>query len=200
MPSGGARKGAGRPKKSLESKIMSGNPSQRPLERIEFTGAGGLDPRQPPEYLYQMEKKMMESPRTFIPSPVELYKENIAFLEPTGCLHLIHRSLIADFTLAKYHLIQAQYELSLMANVGVPVKADEDEEPELDLSKNPKLTDFVTALEKLQKLTLSTWEPIWSIVKENSVKVLPSEREALIGYVLTTRGDKKKPKGDDPYA
>ena len=231
MPSGGARKNAGRPKKSLEQKILSGNPGQRPLTRIEFPEGGGEaavgNQRKPPEYLYAMEKKMMEEPRDFIPSPVELYTETVDFLEPTGCLHLIHRSLIADYVLAKYHLIQAQYELSLMANVGVAIKKFDDDDgeskAELDLSKNPKLTDFVTALEKLQKLTLSTWEPIWDIVKNNSVKVLPTEREQLVGWVLTTRGDKnrtplatrtsstaertlkpagykKKPKGVDPYA
>ena len=51
MASGGARPGAGRPKKAVTQKILEGNPGKRPIEVVNFTTDNGLElPSEPPSY------------------------------------------------------------------------------------------------------------------------------------------------------
>jgi len=40
MPRGGARIGAGRPKKPLNDKVLEGNPGKRELTKMQFPGEG----------------------------------------------------------------------------------------------------------------------------------------------------------------
>jgi hypothetical protein len=154
MPSGGARKGAGRKPKPLAEKLAAGNPGHRPLKKVEFTGTGGVDPHEPPAYLRVMEKREQEN-RPGIPTPTELYTDTVKYLEPSGCLNLVPAALIADYAMAKYYLLHAQYELGKTATV-VKIKKGLKKEP----AETYEITDFAKAMLKMQKNVLATWEPI----------------------------------------
>ena len=145
MPSGGARKGAGRKPKPLAEKLAAGNPGHRPLKKVEFTGTGGVDPHEPPAYLRVMEKREQEN-RPGIPTPTELYTDTVKYLEPSGCLHLVPAALIADYAMAKYYLLHAQYELGKTATV-VKIKKGLKKEP----AESYEITDFAEAMLKMQK-------------------------------------------------
>ena len=59
MASGGARPGAGRPKKAVTQKILEGNPGKRPIEVVNFTTDNGLElPSDPPSYLSAKAKEI----------------------------------------------------------------------------------------------------------------------------------------------
>jgi hypothetical protein len=180
MPSGGARKGAGRKPKPLAEKLAAGNPGHRPLKKMEFTGKGSTRRPQPPEYLTLLEKKTKG-----IPLPVEIFNDTVQYLEPSECLNLISTDLIADYAMAKYYLICAQYELSRTATV----------------SKNDKnefiITSFTEVMLKLQKNVLQTWEPIWEIVSRNSERLITNPEQALIAMIIGGRARKKR-KGEPP--
>lgn len=192
MPRGGARKGAGRKPKPLAEKLAEGNPGKRPLKKLEFTGNGGIDPRQPPDYLRVMEKREQEQ-RPGIPTPTELYTETIQYLEPTDCLNLIPVSLIADYAMAKYHLLHAHYELGRTATV---TKADKGAKK--GGGETFAITDFAEAMLKMQKNVLATWDPIWDIVSRNCERLVTNPEQDLMAIIIGGRQRKAKPKGEPP--
>ena len=163
MPSGGARKGAGRKPKPLAEKLAAGNPGKRPLKKVEFSGKGVLP--KAPEYLTYMVKNTARKSTVVIPTPTEIFNETLAYLEPSDCLHLIPTALIADYALAKYYLIDAQVDLSGTATVIY------DKKEELVVSS------FTEAMLKLQKNVLSTWQPIWDIVSRNSEHIIQNPED-----------------------
>jgi len=181
MPSGGARKGAGRKPKPLAEKLAAGNPGNRPLKKMEFTGKGGSRRPEPPEYLNLLEKK-----NKGMPSPVEIFERTVKYLEPSECLNLISAELIADYAMARYYLNCAQFELSQTATV----------------AKNDKnqyaITGFTEAMLKMQKNVLQTWTPIWDIVSKNSERLVTNPEQDLIAMIVGGRARKKKPTGHSP--
>ncbi len=192
MPRGGARKGAGRKPKPLAKKIADGNPGKRPLTKIEFSGSGVVDPHTPPDYLSVLEKREQEQ-RPGIPTPTELYLEAVRYLQPSDCLNLIPVSMIADYAMAKYHLLHAQYELGRTATVAPAAKTGSAKKGE-----SYELTDFAEAMLKMQKNVLATWEPIWDIVSRNSQRFVANPEQDLMAIILGGRQRKAKPKGEPP--
>ncbi|MVB09481.1 hypothetical protein CAFE_01370 [Caprobacter fermentans] len=192
MPSGGARKGAGRKPKPLAEKLAAGNPGHRPLKKVEFTGTGGVDPHEPPAYLRVMEKREQEN-RPGIPTPTELYTDTVKYLEPSGCLNLVPAALIADYAMAKYYLLHAQYELGKTATV-VKIKKGLKKEP----AETYEITDFAEAMLKMQKNVLATWEPIWDIVSRNSEQLVTNPKKDLLAVIIGGRRRKSKPRGEPP--
>lgn len=194
MPRGGARKGAGRKPKPLAEKLAEGNPGHRPLKKVEFVGRGGIDPRQPPDYLKHMVK--FDQANRPVPTPTELYTETVRYLEPSDCLSLIPTALIADYAMAKYHLINSQYELGRTATVAHVDTGKRDKKG--DPIKNYQLTDFTEAMLKLQKNVLATWEPIWEIVSRNSERLVANPEQDLMAMMIIARQRKTRPKGALP--
>lgn len=188
MPRGGARKGAGRKPKPLSEKLAEGNPGHRPLKKVEFSGSGGIDPRNPPDYLQVLEKREQDQ-RSGIPTPTELYIDTVKYLEPSDCLNLIPISMIADYAMAKYHLLHAQYELGRTATV---TKVDTKKGGE-----SFEITDFAEAMLKMQKNVLATWDPIWDIVSRNSERLVNNPEQDLMAIIIGGR-QRKKPKGGAP--
>jgi hypothetical protein len=192
MPSGGARKGAGRKPKPLSEKLAAGNPGHRPLKKVEFTGNGGFYSHQPPEYLRVMEKREQ---RPGIPTPTELYLETVKYLEPSDCLNLIPSALIADYAIAKYHLLHSQYELGRTSNV---VEKESGRKRDGNPNREFVLTDFAEAMLKMQKNVLSTWQPIWDIVSRNSERLVMNPEQDLMAVIVSGRARKKTRTGDAP--
>jgi hypothetical protein len=174
MPRGGARKGAGRKPKPLAEKLSAGNLGHRPLSRLNFVEKYS-DQREPPDYLDKMVKKQVEG----LPTPSDIYKTVVKELQPSGCLDLISTYLLCDFALAKYYLINAQYELSQTATVAY------NEKHELEM------TSFAEAMIKLQKTVIDTWLIIWSIIEKNSTKSLVNPEEDLILAINANRARRK---------
>lgn len=174
MPKGGARPGAGRKPKPLSEKLANGNPGKRPLKKVAFENTS-YNPAAPPSYLADLEKKLGNT----VTTPQEIYRETIAYLEPTECLHLIPAALIRDYVMANYHMVQAHYELSQTHLVG----------------KNNKgeivMTSFSESMLKMQKNVLSTWQPIWEIISRNSERVIANPEHELLTTILNSRIRKK---------
>lgn len=194
MPRGGARKGAGRKPKPLAEKLADGNPGKRPMKKLEFSGKGGIDAHTPPDYLSVLEKRE-QGQRPGIPTPTELYLETVRFLESSDCLILIPPSMIADYAMAKYHLLHAQYELGRTATVTQVTKTDSRG---VKKSESYELTDFAEAMLKMQKNVLATWEPIWDIVSRNSERFVTNPEQDLMAIIIGGRQRKAKPKGEPP--
>ena len=192
MPRGGARKGAGRKPKPLAEKLADGNPGHRPIKKMEFTGSGGVNPHQPPEYLQHMVKHDQQSRP--VPTPVELYMDTVAYLEPSNCLTLIPIGMIADYAMAKYHLINAQYELGRTATV---TKIEKGLRKDGKPNESYELTDFAEAMLKMQKNVLATWEPIWDIVSRNSERLVTNPEQDLMAILIGGR-QRRKQKGEPP--
>ena len=195
MPSGGARKGAGRKPKPLSEKIAAGNPGRRPLKKVEFAGNGGEfsgNSYQPPEYLRLMEKREL---RPGIPTPTEIFTETVRHLEPSECLNLVPVGLIADYAVAKHHLLQAQYELARTGNVASVDTGKTKGGKEL---KDVKRSDYVEVMVKLQKNALDVWEKIWDIVARNSEKIIANPEKDFMAVIVGSRARKKPRKGDAP--
>ena len=194
MGHGGARKGAGRKPQKLESKVLTKHTSKKinktDLKKIEML-SDNIDPRQPPEYLHVM-LKLDGQICPLSPLPIDVYREIVNYLEPSNCLHLIPRSLIADHAMAKYHLIQAQFELSQFTNVASPPvdKNGNSEGHPAYLPELPQITDFVKAMERLQKMVIDTWTPIWDIVSRNAERTVADSDEAVLKFMFTARGDR----------
>lgn len=176
MPRGGARKNAGRKPKPLAEKLAAGNPGNRPLKKVQFDGNG--NDSKPPDYLALLEKKVPGAP-----TPIEIYHETIRYLEPSDCLNLIPSALIADYVMAKYYLICAQFDLSKTATV-------------IQISKTEfEITDFTEAMLKLQKNVLACWTPIWDIVSKNSERLVVNPEQDLIMMLVGGR-QRKQAKGN----
>jgi len=154
----------------LSQKIAAGNPGKRILKKVEFPD-DSYDPSNPPEYLDMMERCRGET----ITTPNEIYSETIAYLTPSGCLHLIPAPMIMDYVMAKYYLLQAQYELSSSVIVG------KNEKEEVVISS------FTEAMLKLQKNVLATWAPIWDIVSRNSERVVANPENYLMAVMFMGR-------------
>jgi hypothetical protein len=125
----------------------------------------------------------MERPIAGIPTPTEIFNHTVEYLEPSDCLHLIATALIADYALAKYYLICAQYELSKTATVGYNDK------------HQLVVTDFAEAMLKMQKNVLATCSPIWDTVARNSEKLITNPEQDLMMLLFTGRSRRKPTKG-----
>ena len=81
MGRGGARKNAGRPKKSLDEKLLNGNPGKRPLKVLSFPekAEGALPP--PPEFLADLAKGVGKCPNA-----ETIFETVSTWLEKTGCV------------------------------------------------------------------------------------------------------------------
>lgn len=175
MPRGGARKGAGRKPKPLHAQLESGN-GGRPLTAVTFEGEGAesQNPKSPPSYLNLMER----ASRGTLPTPIDLYHEIVDYLKPSECLNLIPSQLLSDYVMAKYYLLCAQQELSLVPNVIMMSQGDRN---------SYKTTEQVRVMFDLQKNVLATWSPIWEIVSKNARKMIINPNDELIAMFVTAR-------------
>ena len=175
MPRGGARKHSGRKPKALIDKIAAGNPGHRPLKKMEW--GDGKDKIEPPQYLLTMDQH-----QPGIPSPTEIFAKTVKQLEPSQCLELVGEELIAEYAMAKYYLLIAQYELSQTAITGQSVKGE------------IIVSGFTESMLKLQKNAVMVWGQIWDIVSRNSETAIRSP-EGLFSEMMTGRVHDKPKKG-----
>jgi len=155
MPKGGARPGAGRPKKPLGEKLAAGNPGKRPLKVVEFEKKRDDYPP-PADHL-----DILGSGSEFYPSASKIYENTAEWLAVTGCRHLVSPQLVEDYALNTNRRLWAEYEVVRRGLV----------------HKDPKrermvMNEFVKTSQIYYKLAADAWDKIWRIVAANCEKDL----------------------------
>jgi hypothetical protein len=176
MPRGGARPGAGRPRKPLSEKIASGNPGGHPLKKIDFGPDSGLEIK-PPAYIDACAMRMPGSfDQRLLPLPSEIFAQDVEHLRPSGCLRLIAPELIAEHAVAKFNLLMAQFELGQTAITAVPEGA-----------KEAVVTDYTKAMLLMQTNCSKAWQAIWRIVERNAEQQLQNPESDLMVDIIAAR-------------
>ncbi len=153
MAKGGQRIGAGRPKKPLAEKILEGNPGKRNITVLDFgVPLEACELPTPPDYLAEAAKGMGS-----YPSAAEIFEKVTAWLETTGCLHLIPPEHIAEYSLLKARWLECE---SKNAQHGLLAKHPTSGQP----IASPYMRigiDYLSAAD-------NAWGRIWTIVTQNS--------------------------------
>ena len=103
--SGGSRVGAGRKPKSLEEKLLSGNPGKRKLRVLKFPDVAelnGQDMPPPRKFLSAIQKNGKEM------IAVEIYGKTWAWLKDRKCDQLITTELLEQFAMSVSRWIQCE--------------------------------------------------------------------------------------------
>ena len=144
MASGGARPGAGRPKKAVTQKILEGNPSKRPIEVVNFTTDNGPElPSEPPSYLSAKAK--------------EIYKTVYAWLKSVGCTQGILPYNLEEYAFCKARWLECE---DMNTKHGLLVK---------DQNGKPIPSPFVGMAQQYLKQTNEVWSKIYIVVRESKL-------------------------------
>lgn len=187
MPRGGARPGAGRPKKPLADKIIEGNPGKRELTKLKFPGAaeslggrksepsfeknsntqksktrGGL---QLPSYLDMVAKEGGD----VLPPASEIYKMLADWIAGAGCLEFVAPSLIEDFAFLRRAYLECEYMNRKLGRIA-----------------SGKRSPYVNMALDYQKAMMSVYNQIWLIVSQNCETKYEGKNEFL--EMLKNRG------------
>ena len=149
---GGARPGAGRPRKPLAEKIQNGNPGRRPLEVVSFpvVALSGADMPPPQEYLTAKQK---DGGATIA---VEVYEKTWRWLKERGCAHLIPPQVLENYAQTVGRWVQCEEAISTYGflskhpTTGVPIPSP-----------------FVTMSQSFMKQANNLWYQIYQIMREN---------------------------------
>ena len=168
---GGARAGAGRPKKPLNEKIIEGNPGKREITVVKFKN--------------QLEKTKLEKPSQIkipafleqcgkegdatLPSAKELYGLLKEFVDSSGCGHLVAPNLIEDFSHLRRAYLECEYMNRKMGRIA-----------------NGKRSPYVTMAVDYSKQAMSIFDRIWNIIAQNSEQPYGGRNEFL--EMLKNRG------------
>ncbi len=155
---GGKRPGAGRPRKPLSEKLLEGNPGKQKLKVLDIKAEA--PPPEPPEYISYYGSK-----RAGMPDAPEIYKQTVAWLEQTGCLHLVSQSMIFDYAIAKAHWYEAERSVTSQGLGYIPDVGDDKPKK---LVENPMVDTSV----KYFRLADMAWSRIWDIVAQNCEQYL----------------------------
>jgi hypothetical protein len=164
---GGARPGAGRKKKPLADKILEGNPGKRPVKTVQFEGAGAAAP-EPQDFM-----KSLYIGQLLAPKPDEIFRQTAAWLQTTGCGHLVNPDIINDYAIAKSRWYEVE---EFVSRTGFVRKAG---------AEKVNVSEYIAASEKYFRMADVAWTRIWRIVAENSAQVYnPNQNdEAVLGLL-----------------
>jgi hypothetical protein len=192
MPRGGARVGAGRPKKPLQEKLLSGNPGKReltvlkigsaeppstateqesekpsnskPLKDNNQTAAVKSDARQMPSYLDISAKEGGD----VLPSAAEIFDYLFEFIAASGCENLVAPSLVEDFAFLRRSYLECEYMNKTLGRIA-----------------GGKRSPYVNMALDYQKAMMAVFNQIWLIVSRNSEEPY-GEKNAFL-EMLTNR-------------
>lgn len=146
---GGKRPGAGRPKKPLAEKILEGTERKHRPKVLNFEREEEPKP-EPPEWIAYYGSKSAG-----LPDSQDIFKSTAAWLEKTGCLHLINPDFIMDYAIVKASWYEAQRLVTRFGLVYSPKEKNLIENPVIDVAM------------KYFKMSEIAWAKIWSIVAQN---------------------------------
>ena len=141
MASGGARTGAGRPRKSATLKMLEGNPGRRKIEIVDYSGVEL--PSEPPAYLSDEAK--------------EIYKTVYEWLKELGCTKGILPYNLEEYAFCKARWLECE---RMNTQHGLLVK---------DQNGKPMASPFVTMAQQYLKQTNEVWNKIYLVVRESKL-------------------------------
>jgi len=147
---GGARKGAGRPRKSLSDKLLEGNPGKRKIRVLDIPGTEETAP-EPPLYLASFEPYAYK----LEPNSSDIYRETVEWLKTTGCLRLINPAYILEYAVLKSRWVLFEQCVS---------KSYILQDHKGDYQTNT----YAELALKYIKAADAAWSKIWEIVAQNS--------------------------------
>ena len=156
---GGARPGAGRPRKPLAEKILEGYPGKRKPKVLDMPSMEIPDLK-PPEYLESYEVAGVDDPGVD-----SIYTNIAAWLESAGCLRLVNSILITEFALLIRRWLECERIASKVLVYKDPVNGQLVANPASELGL------------RYQKAAHTVWLTIWDIVAQNSEKYYGDEPE-----------------------
>jgi len=178
---GGARLGAGRPKKSLIDKTNADNPGGRKLEVLSvpdiFVGAELDGNDMPPikEYLFAEQRDGKALPAG------DIYKTTWEWLKQVGCEKFVNPQLIEHYAMSVARWLQCEEAITKFGFLG-----------KHPTSQAPIQSPYVAMSQNFMKQTNIAWMQIFQIVKENCTIDYkgPSPQDDAMERLLRARGHK----------
>lgn len=181
MPRGGARPGAGRPKKPLADKIIEGNPGKRELTKLKFpageksnTGfeknsntqkSKTKSSRRMPSFLDMAAKEGGD----VLPPASGIYKMLAEWVDGSGCGELVAPNLIEDFAFLRRAYLECEYMNRRLGRIA-----------------SGKRSPYVNMALDYQKAMMAVYNQIWLIVSQNCETKYEGKNEFL--EMLGNRG------------
>jgi len=183
MPRGGARPGAGRPKKPLNEKLLEGNPGRRGMTVLKFkpseingtpSGEGvsekmGNSNRNQkaklPTYLEMAAKEGGD----VLPPATEIYTLLSDFVESAGCADFVAPILIEDFAFLRRGYLECEFMNRKMGRIA-----------------SGKRSPYVNMALDYQKAMMAVYNQIWLIIARNCEEQYEGKNEFL--EMLKNRG------------
>jgi hypothetical protein len=162
---GGARPGAGRPRKPLNEKLIEGNPGKRPVERIAPKAPSESRKKTAPKYIAFDGKEGGAD----IPSATEIYAVMVDFLKRVKVEELVPPNLIDDFAFLRRSYLECEYMNREHGRIA-----------------NGKRSPYVTMALDYQKSMMQVFNQIWIIVERNSAEQYERKNDFLL--LLQNRG------------
>lgn len=145
---GGARIGAGRKKKSLESKILEGK-----VTDVETKDNEKFKPPKPKEYISAKQKMGVET------HAAEIYAGTYEWLKERGCAEIVTPQLVENYAQMIGRHIQCE---ELLNQTGLLAKHP--------TTGDPIASPFVRMSLDYLKSAQQLWYQIWQIARENSIQ------------------------------
>jgi hypothetical protein len=179
MPRGGARPGAGRPKKPLSDKVLEGNPGKREITVVQFDGKNAQaqnnsnseiqrknsKPRGMPSYLDMVAKEGGD----VLPPASEIFTLLTKWVASSGCEAIVAPSLIEDFAFLRRGYLECEYMNRKLGRIA-----------------GGKRSPYVNMALDYQKAMMAVFDKIWLIVSQNCETKFESKNEFLT--ILMNRG------------
>lgn len=163
MPRGGARPGAGRPKKPLADKILEGNPGKRELTKLKFksdknSNAEKSEKSKTPTYIDMVAKEGGD----VLPQASEIFAALTDYIARAGCTEFVTNNLVEDFAFLRRAYLECEWMNRKMGRIA-----------------NGRRSPYVNMALDYHKSMMQVYNQIWLIIKDNSEEKLESKNEFL---------------------
>ena len=185
MPRGGARTGAGRPKKALADKLLEGNPGKRELTQLKFSGENNsnadnskksnidnsnvqkskIQTFNMPSYLDMVAKEGGD----VLPPASEIYKMLADWINGAGCSDFVAPNLVEDFAFLRRAYLECEYMNRKLGRIA-----------------SGKRSPYVNMALDYQKAMMTVYNQIWLIISRNCEERYEGKNAFL--EMLTNRG------------
>jgi len=186
----------------LSQRLVEGNRGHRPMKQVQLKGAevNGKRPK-PPLFL----EISTQNNANKYGSAVDFFEEIVDWLEPTGCMHLIPPTLIAQFALAKYFLLDVGDLVGRMGVINYKAKnkgksGGSGGETETVL----EITAAAKGFSEYLKNVTEAWNQIYAIVRDNSTFIIKNPEMDFVMKTMAARplpevedDDDEQPEGHD---
>ena len=172
MPRGGARTGAGRPRKPLTARIDEG------IGEVKHSKPQVLEFPEPipevseaaplPTFLEMSSKEGGGD----LPSALDIYKQTLAWVADAGCERFVPKQLIEDFAFMRRSYLETEYMNKKLGRV----------------IAGGKPSPYIKAALEYSKQTTALYREIWSIIAQNSTTDFNGNGSNAFLQLLANRG------------